>query len=74
VLIIHAAMLLGPVPAGGASTLPGIVICGLGVLGLLALPSEMSKMKSHRYGTGIVAIVLALDLGFVIAGIAMFSR
>jgi hypothetical protein len=44
------------------------------VLGLLALPSEFSKMKSHRYGTGIAGIVLALDLGFVIAGIVMFSR
>ena len=61
------------VPPGGTATLPGVILCGIGLLGLLALPSKISKMKSQQSGRGRVALVIAIDLGFVIAGLVMLS-
>jgi len=66
-------LLFGPVASGGTGTLPGIVLCVLGLVGLLALPRQVSRSRSGGSGLGRIAFLVATDLAFVTLGLLLFS-
>jgi hypothetical protein len=51
-----------------------VVLCGLGLVGLLALPAEIKKIKSKECGPGKLALIVAADLAFVVVGLVMLAE
>jgi hypothetical protein len=64
------ALLFGSVPPGGTPTFPGIILCALGVIGLLRLPVELKKIQSKRNAL----FLIAADSAFLIIGAVMVYR
>ncbi len=62
----------GPVPPGGTDKLPGVLLLGVGILGLLSLPSQIKALQSRRKIT--LYAIVAFDALCVIAGIVMLTR
>jgi hypothetical protein len=68
------AILFDPVPAGGTSKLPGMVLCGMGLAGLLAIPAEIQKCKSKGSGPYRLAFLIVIDLALLIVGMILLMR
>ena len=66
--MLPSILLFGPVPPRGAGKLPGIVVCSLGLLGLLRLPFDIRK-----YGVTRLGFAIAIDAAFLIGGIVMLA-
>lgn len=66
------AIWLGPVPPGGTGTLPGIVLCVLGVMGIIALPREIKSLRLKKSGSGRIALLIVADAAFLAVGALMF--
>jgi hypothetical protein len=72
---LRGLSMLGPVPPGGTGTLPGAVLCGLGFIGLFALPAKIKKVKSKESPSSELAFTAAIDFAFIIGGLLMlFNR
>jgi hypothetical protein len=67
------AIWLGPIPPRGTGTLPGIVLCVLGVIGIIALPREIKNLRSKKSGSARIALLVLADAAFLAAGLLMFS-
>jgi hypothetical protein len=67
------AILFVPI-AGGTSRLPGVVLFGMGLVGLIAIPAEIKKFKSKESGLRQFVSFIAADLILIIVGIVMLRR
>ena len=74
IFFVRPLGLLGPAPPGGTGSLPGIVLCALGLVGLLALPAEIKKFKRREAGLAELVLVVAADVLFMIAGLLMLAK
>jgi len=52
--------------------LPGAVLVGLGVLGLVKLPAEIVKVRSGEIGRSRLVLLAVADLGLIIVGFLMY--
>jgi hypothetical protein len=69
-----AVILLGPISAGEKSPLPGLVLCGMSLVGLLAIPAEIKKVKSKESTPLTFAILIVITLALAIAGLVILTR
>ena len=74
----HALAIFGPVPAGSNSAFTGFCLVVVALLGLLSIPSQITKMYSLKLNSAKVwsklAIQLVVLVAFLIGGLVILSK